>query len=288
MRIADAPLAPFGQTLLNLEIETNLVHKPALISQMVNFLVAHGYIPLDGRGKAELCFDEALVNAMQHGNQMDRKKKVRIAVCVDGQQWGALIEDEGEGFDPRSLPDVASEEGLLGESGRGVYLMNRYADDLIYSPKGNQVLIRRKRRTSEPPTAVSQRPAAAAPAAPAAEVETVGPTRVWAEAGASIVEVTAAKLSEQNLTGLKQAFEFAPGLGPRVVVDLGAVNYLSSVVIGALVQYFKRAKDDGGVLLLCRLQPGILDTLKTAHMDRLFPMAPGRVEAVAALNAAKK
>ncbi|MBI3273288.1 MAG: ATP-binding protein [Planctomycetes bacterium] len=299
MRIAEGPLAPFGQVLLATELQTNLAAKPALIAQAVNALVGAGCVPEEARGKAELCFDEALANAMTHGNCLDRKKKVRLTLFADAEWWGAILVDEGAGFDPTALPDPEEEESLLGESGRGIQLMNRYLDDLVYAPKGNELLMVRRRDASGGTALTPAAEAAAStpggppsPAAtaapPAAEVETIGPARVWAEGGGVIVEVTAPRLNEENVTGLKQALEYALQLQPAIVIDLAAVQYLSSLVIGAFVAYFKRTKEEKGALGLCSAQTVVRDTLRGARMDKVLPIAADRAQALKMVLAARR
>src|SRR5438067_1208344 len=53
----------------------------------------------------KLAIEEALVNAIKHGNQMDRDKKVRVAYRVAADRFDILIADEGGGFDPTEVPD---------------------------------------------------------------------------------------------------------------------------------------------------------------------------------------
>src|SRR5437879_3742452 len=68
----------------------------------------------------KLALEEALVNAIKHGNQFDRSKKVRIAYNVLPERFDICITDEGCGFDPTEVPDPTAIENLERPCGRGL------------------------------------------------------------------------------------------------------------------------------------------------------------------------
>jgi serine/threonine-protein kinase RsbW len=86
-----------------------------------------------------LALEEALVNAIKHGNQMDRSKYVCIAYHVFPDRFEVHITDEGAGFDPCEVPDPTSVENLERPCGRGLMLMRHYMSQISYSPRGNSV-----------------------------------------------------------------------------------------------------------------------------------------------------
>lgn len=90
-----------------------------------------------------LALSEAVNNAIIHGNQEDPAKKVRIKTEheIDTRTLTVSIQDEGEGFDPDSIPDPLKEENLLKEGGRGVYLIEQYADGVKFSKGGTKITI---------------------------------------------------------------------------------------------------------------------------------------------------
>ena len=90
-----------------------------------------------------LALEEAVINAIKHGNELDSTKKVTIRFSLDDKKFDVGIEDEGEGFDPDEVPDPWSEEGLLAESGRGVALMRAYMDDVWFEEEGSRVNMRK-------------------------------------------------------------------------------------------------------------------------------------------------
>jgi serine/threonine-protein kinase RsbW len=86
-------------------------------------------------------FEEALRNAMIHGNKSDPGKKVMVETAINEKKVIIYVEDEGEGFNPESLPDPTHDENLLKEGGRGVYLINHLMDEVRYENGGKKVIM---------------------------------------------------------------------------------------------------------------------------------------------------
>ncbi|HET8865179.1 MAG TPA: ATP-binding protein [Gracilimonas sp.] len=88
-----------------------------------------------------LAVSEAATNGIVHGNQLDESKSLEITAFQDGNLLIFETRDEGEGFDPDTLPDPLAEENLLKTSGRGVFLMEEYADRVEYSEGGTRLTL---------------------------------------------------------------------------------------------------------------------------------------------------
>jgi serine/threonine-protein kinase RsbW len=88
-----------------------------------------------------LALEEALVNAIKHGNRMDSEKSVRIACQVFIQKVHIEIEDEGSGFDWNHLPDPTDIENLEKPCGRGVMLMRAFMNVVEFNEQGNCVIL---------------------------------------------------------------------------------------------------------------------------------------------------
>lgn len=87
----------------------------------------------------KLALEEALVNAIKHGNQYDRNKKVDITYAILPDRFVIHITDEGEGFDPADVPDPTAIENLERPCGRGLMLMKYYMSEVEYNSRGNSV-----------------------------------------------------------------------------------------------------------------------------------------------------
>jgi serine/threonine-protein kinase RsbW len=95
------------------------------------------------RFSIKLALEEALVNAIKHGNQMDRAKKVQISFRILADRFEISITDEGPGFDPADVPDPTAFENLERPCGRGLMLMRHYMQEVAYNSRGNSVTMAR-------------------------------------------------------------------------------------------------------------------------------------------------
>jgi serine/threonine-protein kinase RsbW len=87
----------------------------------------------------KLALEEALVNAIKHGNQMDPAKKVHVACSMRADRFEVQITDEGDGFDPDDVPDPTAPENLERPCGRGLLLMRHYMTEVVYQDRGRAV-----------------------------------------------------------------------------------------------------------------------------------------------------
>jgi len=85
------------------------------------------------------CLNEALINAIKHGNKMDPAKKVIINAEIDGKRIIWTVTDEGIGFDYLHLADPTAPENLESLTGRGVFIMKHLADQCMFNTSGNEV-----------------------------------------------------------------------------------------------------------------------------------------------------
>jgi serine/threonine-protein kinase RsbW len=88
-----------------------------------------------------LALEEAVVNAIRHGNKLDPQKKILVSYLVEDARVTISVQDEGPGFDLDSVPDPTAEENLEADHGRGILLMRVYMDEVVYNEKGNRVTL---------------------------------------------------------------------------------------------------------------------------------------------------
>lgn len=84
----------------------------------------------DDQLKIGMAVREAMVNAVYHGNKYDRAKKAGLTLELEGRSLVITVTDEGPGFDLAAVPDPLAEENLLRHSGRGVFLMRSFMDEV--------------------------------------------------------------------------------------------------------------------------------------------------------------
>jgi serine/threonine-protein kinase RsbW len=87
---------------------------------------------------------ECMVNAVVYGNRYNRNKQVHVNVALSDQQFIIRIIDQGEGFEVQEVPDPLHENNLLRHSGRGLFLMGAFMDDMKVRkvlPSGTEVTL---------------------------------------------------------------------------------------------------------------------------------------------------
>ncbi len=80
--------------------------------------------------KIAMAVRECMVNAVVHGNRYNARKKVHLFVSTNSGRFTVKIADEGEGFDLENLPDPLAPENLLRNSGRGIFLIRAFMDEV--------------------------------------------------------------------------------------------------------------------------------------------------------------
>lgn len=96
-----------------------------------------------------LAVEEALMNAIKHGNQRDPDKVVSVDYCFSADLLRVVVEDEGDGFDPEAVPDPTLEENLELPSGRGLMLMRTFMTRVDFNDRGNRVSMEKQRTVAE-------------------------------------------------------------------------------------------------------------------------------------------
>lgn len=93
------------------------------------------------KGRITLSIVEAINNSILYGNKQDLQKLVKLAAFKGYQKVIFTVEDEGEGFDFKNIPDPTTPENLEKATGRGLYLMTHLTDELLFAKNGAKVII---------------------------------------------------------------------------------------------------------------------------------------------------
>jgi serine/threonine-protein kinase RsbW len=135
------------------ELRQSLSSQVALISPFVDQLMrflAKCRNDEDGQVEIETALREALANAIVHGNHEDPHKSVYVTRrCTPEGEVSIRVQDEGQGFDSKAVPDPTTPEHRLAEHGRGIYLMKTLMDEIRFD-RGGAVVFMRKKRNSGP------------------------------------------------------------------------------------------------------------------------------------------
>ncbi|MGH9968024.1 MAG: ATP-binding protein [Pyrinomonadaceae bacterium] len=96
----------------------------------------------------DMAVREAIANAVIHGNKLDETKLVEINVKSSPESFEISVHDQGQGFNPETISDPTKEENILKSTGRGIFFMRNFVDEVDWSisPEGGTTVRMIKRR----------------------------------------------------------------------------------------------------------------------------------------------
>ena len=96
-----------------------------------------------------LAVREGVINAIKHGNRFDPAKHVELSIDIQNRSLKISIADEGQGFDPDSVPNPLDEQNLLKPSGRGIFYMRSFMGQVSFgkTPAGGTLVTLEKELT---------------------------------------------------------------------------------------------------------------------------------------------
>lgn len=115
-----------------------------IVEEVLGQLKAHRWRPHEIFG-VHLALEEALANAMTHGNHCDPCKQVHVRCRLSPRLVRIEIADEGEGFNHCRVPDPTEPDRLEFPSGRGLMLMRAFMNRVEYNDRGNRVVLEKRR-----------------------------------------------------------------------------------------------------------------------------------------------
>ena len=138
-----------SESLLDIQIPSNTTKGLEVQEQIIALMEKHEYSMRDVFA-IRLSLEEAITNAIKHGNHDDESKLVTIHARVGNEGLHIEVTDEGEGFDPDEVPDPTSDDYIHRASGRGLMLMRAYLNHVSYSEGGRKIVMQRERNSELP------------------------------------------------------------------------------------------------------------------------------------------
>jgi serine/threonine-protein kinase RsbW len=120
------------------ELGSSLTAYQDLAQEILDTLEGYGWTK-DKLFGVQMALEEALSNAVRHGNKHDPTKQVHVDCQLAPQRFYIKICDEGEGYDPCQVPDCCAEENLEVPGGRGLALMRAYMTTVELTDRGRCV-----------------------------------------------------------------------------------------------------------------------------------------------------
>src|SRR5271165_6098603 len=118
--------------------------------EMADQIASQAGFDEDSRGGIAMAVREGMINAVLHGNAYDPAKRVNLTFET-GKELIITIADEGKGFIPEEVPDPLAPENLLKESGRGIFLMRTFMDEVRFRKlnSGTEITLIKRLQTNE-------------------------------------------------------------------------------------------------------------------------------------------
>ena len=129
---------------LKREIPSDTSIGSELVNELITAMTEREW-PATDLFRTQLAYEEAIVNAIRHGNRSDPEKVVTVEMSCDRERVTIQITDQGSGFDPSQVPDPRDEELLEVPGGRGVLLIHEIMNEVRYNESGNQITMIKQR-----------------------------------------------------------------------------------------------------------------------------------------------
>ena len=110
--------------------------------------LSHSGMPEDAAFGIDMAVREAVTNAVLHGNNEDENKTVAVTIKSSPDAVEISVHDQGPGFNPEEVPDPTADENILKASGRGIFFMRSFMDEVnwLIRPEGGTTVRMVKRR----------------------------------------------------------------------------------------------------------------------------------------------
>jgi anti-sigma B factor antagonist len=247
-----------GVQRLNLTLESKVESTDLAESLVVAFAERAGY----GRHQCEeigLAVRESAANAIFHGNRCDVNKKVFLTAETQSQGLVISIRDEGEGFDPASLPDPLAPENIARESGRGFLLVRASMDEVRLrrvAAGGMELTMVKYLKLSFPKEAHRKMSLK------------IGARKVD---GVTVLDLSGRLVLGEESAALRDTLKDVAGKGQKkILLNLADVSYIDSSGLGALVSGYTTFTSNQGQLKLLNLTKKIHDLLQITKLLTVF------------------
>ena len=131
-------ILPFLQERVAFDMPSDLKYLDSVLDYLNERMLRFGIINTND-SEVLIALDEAIVNAVKHGNKCDPRKAVHIVAEFDSEGMRFSVTDEGNGFAKEDVPDPTDPCRLLEPSGRGLLLINHIMDKVCHNRQGNKI-----------------------------------------------------------------------------------------------------------------------------------------------------
>lgn len=137
----------FSAWTIERTIPSELLAGRQILEEVLEKLEAENWTSRDLFG-IRLALEEAVVNAIKHGNCLDKNKHVHVICRSTSEKLHVEVSDQGCGFSPEAVPDCTDADRIEVPNGRGIMLMRSFMSLVEYNDAGNVVVMEKLRETA--------------------------------------------------------------------------------------------------------------------------------------------
>jgi len=137
-RIGLEAVLPFLEERVAFKMPSEFRHLDGVLDYLNERMIRLGIVNA-GDSEVLIALDEAIVNAIKHGNKCDPRKAVHVIAEFSSEGVLFTVTDEGSGFARENVPDPTEPCRLLEPSGRGLLLINHIMDEVRFNQCGNRL-----------------------------------------------------------------------------------------------------------------------------------------------------
>ena len=220
------------------------------------------FLPLDEDVifSVKLCLQEAVINAVKHGNKLNSELMVDIVIDVGENQLTIEVTDQGDGFNFRNLPDPTKPENIKKLEGRGVFLINNLMNKVQFANGGRTIRMIKKVKKGRR-----------------------GHMDIKIEVIDGISQVILeGEISVNNAMELKKALgDILKGGATKVLVDFEKVTFIDSSGLAVLIELVNQLQEIDGKLHLCNVNRKIRGIFEITKLHLMIEIFESREAAVA-------
>ena len=129
---------PFLREQIEFVLPSKVEYLDGVLNHLTERLIKFGVVSPQS-SDVVIALDEAIVNAIKHGNGYDESKQVRVQAEITSAAATFVVSDEGAGYRVSEVPDPCAPENLLRTSGRGLLLIRNIMDEVYVNERGNTI-----------------------------------------------------------------------------------------------------------------------------------------------------
>jgi serine/threonine-protein kinase RsbW len=141
-------LAAHGKSMFRYTFPSDPSFIPGVVHMVSLLAMEFGFPPADWGMNVPLAVDEAVSNAIIHGNRRDPRKQVEVEGQIDAKTLRFKVRDEGDGFTRDRQHDPVRPENLLAGSGRGIFLIESVMDEVRFTQDGRCIEMVKRARSA--------------------------------------------------------------------------------------------------------------------------------------------